>query len=177
MMQLRTAVLAAGLMCLAGIATASSPTLREATGRVAPSPAGLWLAGDEAVFEIVQTSAECYECRLHRAPALSMEPGIVFGTLRPTGKAFVYEGVFADKLDNIKGKPTADKHHTYICRFDPAYRHITFEHYNRGITMNLLRTLPYLLRVGTERNHRRPQDVDGAVRLAPEAANSNPVIL
>lgn len=129
------------------------------------TPEGIWELGrGGAVFEIV-ASAEpgAYTLVLLDSPDYTLNPGTVFGTMRTTGKPRCFDAALLHGLDGRGRKKTRN----FIIEVSADFSQLTFRSYRKGITVNLMRWLPYLYRFSVKEVNTRPTGIDGARRISP----------
>lgn len=124
-------------------------------------PAGLWRMTDGgAVFAIEAIAgSQDYRLVLLDSPDWQIEPGTMFGTMRPTAVKGKYNASLLKKPGD-----TSSKSRDYIFEISDDGDRITFSHYNRTHTLRADRWLRYLFRI-TLRSPDRPEGTDGALRL------------
>lgn len=133
-----------------------------------PAPCGIWQTGGPggAVFR-VQPSARpgVYEMRIIDSPDLRLASGTVFGTMTPTGTV----GCFDAEMKLNPASPASSKKHNFILRFAPDGNTFTMHHYRKGVSVDVLRLMPYLYRLRMTHHNNRPDGIDGGRRIGGDA--------
>ena len=136
----------------------------------ASSPAGVWKAGDGgALFGVRPLPGYdgSFELFIVDSPDYPELPGTVFGTMRTTGRAGVYDARLAKGIGPARGL-LGQKSHNCIIELSQDCSSLVFRSYRRGKTVNILRLLPYLFRLSVTDVDTRPAGIDGARRVSPE---------
>ncbi|MBD5234233.1 MAG: hypothetical protein HDS65_08675 [Bacteroidales bacterium] len=160
-------------LAVTGFCKAAPPHIElpaAAVSAVAASPEGLWRFGaDGAVFTVVETPgvAGSYNLLIDESPDLTIPKGTLFGTMKATGTARTYEASLLS--DPAEGRtslsPKKVRHFIFTLSADGST--LEFRPYRKGKTVNILRWLPYLVRLSVTDVDTRPRDVDAATRLEP----------
>ena len=177
---LQRAMAAVALLLLTVTLSAGTPAVQRLSEVDMPDSrlGGLWQFGaDGAVFEIVPTAvADSYELFIVDSPDFSVAPGSFFGTISHTGKGNYYEAVLLLSPEGKVRGAARRKTRNYIFEFNDEGTQLSMRNYRKGFGVNLLRALPYLVRISVNRQDDRPQDVDGARRLAPASDDKYTVL-
>lgn len=126
---------------------------------------GIWqMSGDGAVFDISALPGYTgrYTLTIIDSPDYSVEPGTFFGTLTATPSAGRYDAALV--LDPA-GKSRSSNTRNFVFEFDESLSACTMQPYSRGKRISLRRMVPYLFRIVIEDRGKRPDGLDGAVRI------------
>ena len=163
-------------VCL--VATAQIEWVRLDTVAASAAGEGIWrMAPAGAIFSIAPMPGRSGQMQLSMlySDDLTIPSGTAFGTMTPTAKPGVYE---ASLMLNPSGHGSkhADRRQNFTIEMDAASGRLIFKPYKSRLSVNFHRLIPYLFRFSVRREDTRPDDIDGAYRLAPDA-NANIIIL
>lgn len=136
----------------------------------ASSPEGTWRFGaDGAIFEVKAAGGVdgFFELVLEESPDLSLPAGTPFGNMKWTGTGRNYEASLLGDPAGGKRSLTPHKMHHFILTLSDDGTTLTFKPYKRGKRVNILRWLPYLVRLSVTDTDTRQREVDAATRIDP----------
>lgn len=129
------------------------------------TPEGVWRLPSGTIFEIKARSGQpgVYDLVLLHSSDLSVPSGASFGHMTVGADSHTYDAsLLADpKARNAAGK---GRRRDFSISFDAPFTRLTLRHYRKGLSVNFVRLVPYLFRVGLERHDERPRDLVGAWR-------------
>ncbi len=129
------------------------------------TPEGVWRLPSGTIFEIKARGGQpgIYDLTLLHSNDLSVEAGTGFGTMTAGADRRTFD---ASLLSDPKARGSAGKgrRRDFVITFNDDFTHLSLRHYRKGISINFVRLVPYLFRVGIERNDERPQGIVGAWR-------------
>lgn len=134
------------------------------------SPAeGVWrLSGSEGVMAVISDPGTIF-CKIVvvDSPDRSVCPGTVMGAITPAGRENYYDArIFTGCEEGLLSRPKR-----FTISLPDDSRMIMVPVTNK-LKFNLWRFLPYMFRMSVTRVNDRPNNLDGAVRLYPEPADS-----
>lgn len=129
------------------------------------TPEGVWRLPSGTIFEIKARSGQpgVYDLVLLHSSDLSVPAGASFGQMMVGADSHTFDAslISDPKARNVAGK---GRKRDFSITFDENFDRLTLKHYRKGLTVNFVRLLPYLFRIGFERHDERPRDLVGAWR-------------
>ncbi len=106
-------------------------------------------------------------------PELSIPRGSVIGRAIPGSSKGIYDAeIYTDVSTSADGSPTLAKPRTFTLTINADSR-LALQHYEKGVKVNAWRLVPYILRYSLRRVNQRPANIDGMVRIFPQAPNTS----
>lgn len=139
-------------------------------GRGLTSIEGVWrMSGSEGMMAIVADSGTIFQrIIVLESPDRNILPGTVMGVCTALGRNNSYDARIytTESTSGILSKP---KRFTVTLSDDGR---LIMEPITNKLKVNLWRFLPYMFRMSVVRVNNRPDNLDGAVRVYPEAKDS-----
>ena len=139
-------------------------------GRGLTSIEGVWrMSGSEGMMAIVADSGTIFQrIIVLESPDRNILPGTVMGVCTALGRNNSYDARIytTESTSGILSKP---KRFTLTLSDDGR---LIMEPITNKLKVNLWRFLPYMFRMSVVRVNNRPDNLDGAVRVYPEAKDS-----
>ena len=139
-------------------------------GRGLTSIEGVWrMSGSEGMMAIVADSGTIFQrIIVLESPDRNILPGTVMGVCTALGRNNSYDARIytTESTSGILAKP---KRFTLTLSDDGR---LIMEPITNKLKVNLWRFLPYMFRMSVVRVNNRPDNLDGAVRVYPEAKDS-----
>lgn len=140
---------------------------------------GIWqMADGGAIFRLRPKAGTpgVLEMLIIDAPDYTIPSGMVTGEFTPTAVAGRYDVSMLRTDGKGRLKTKAGLKRSFSADIDVQTGTMALTPYDKGLSVNLFRLIPYLFRVSVTSKDSRPAKLDGAVRLSPNPYE-NPVIL
>lgn len=130
---------------------------------------GLWrMSGSDGTFALVGDEGSIfYRLIVIDSEDLNVAPGDVMGVCTAAGRKNSYDARIFTSVED--GKLTSPKRFTITLSDDG---HLIIVPVNNHLRFNLWRMVPYMFRAAVTRVNDRPNNLDGALRIYPEPADS-----
>lgn len=132
---------------------------------------GVWEmthGGATFAIERAEASTDLAPVRLRmvmvRSPWRTIRPGTLLGHLEPTARPGVYEARIYSAMAQRTG---LNLPRAFTLKLNEQATVLTFAPFKSPVKVNLLRMLPYMYRHVVSFRQSRPDDLDGAVKIAP----------